>query len=105
MLKIKDNVDLKELEKFGFKQVKDGHWEEWIYLGYKTTYFYRDSNRRLRKDVSSELIKVDRYRTIVINMDIKIFPKEEIYGYGGWTTDLEPIYDLIKADMVEKVEE
>ena len=29
MLKIKDNVDLKELEKFGFKKYKDGEYSSY----------------------------------------------------------------------------
>ena len=102
MLKIKDDVDLKELEKFGFKETKN---KEWVYLEHKTTYFYRDDKRKLKKEVCCELIKIDRYRDIVINADIKQFPKEQIYGYGSNIIDLNILYDLIKADLVEKVGE
>ena len=106
MLKIKDDVDLKELEKFGFKEVegKTKWHNEWVYLEYKTTYFYRDDKRKLKKEVCMELIKVNNYRNILINGDIKQFPKEEITGYGQTIIDLDVLYDLIKADLVEKVD-
>ena len=69
MLKIKDNVDLKELEKFGFVQIHN-HYE--ITKG------------------NSGLIVYTRKRAIAnfnyCNSDI-----------------LTVLYDLIKADLVEKV--
>lgn len=102
MLKIKNNVDLKELEKFGFKEKEKGNW---VYLEYKTTYFYRDDKRKLKKEVCCELIDINRYRQISINTDIKQFPKEQIYGYGASINDLDILYDLIKSDLVEKVGE
>lgn len=71
MLKIKDNVDLKELEKYGFK----------------------DDTRFLQKDID--------YITYYINKDIRaiemwIFENEEVVLDNT-------LYDLIKADLVEKV--
>ena len=101
MLKIKHGVPLKELEKFGFKENEN---KEWVCLEHKTTYFYRGDKRKLKKEVCCELIKINRYRDIVINTDIKQFPKEQIYGYGANITDLDVLYDLIKADLVEKVD-
>lgn len=71
MLKIKDDVELEDLEKFGFTVVDD----DYIWLE------------------EEENIYIDRYkRTIYICSDFE----DEIYN-------LEPLYDLIKADMVEKV--
>ena len=75
MLKIKDNVDLKELEKYGFKyngDFPDGWAMVKIYKPYK--YYQED-------------IYVWNDRTIQVNaIDI-----------------LDTLYDLIKADLVEKV--
>ena len=75
MLKIKDNVDLKELEKYGslYKEPVDDLWYSY--------YFTPDDS-------------------LVINFsDREIdFDKEEI-NYETFDT----LYDLIKADLVEKV--
>lgn len=99
MLKIKDEVDLKELEKFGFKKNKNNNW---IYLQNKTTYFYRD-DKKLKKEIHAELIRINTYREIMLNVDIKTFPKEQIDGYGSNISELDIIYDLIQAGIVEKV--
>ena len=72
MLKIKDNVDLKELEKFGFdiEQTKDEF--DIIYGFDKGLLFYKDSR-------------------------IIILP------WNNQDTALNVLYDLIKADLIEKV--
>lgn len=74
MLKIKDSVDLKELEKFGFdlEQTKDEF--DQIYGFDKGLLFYKDS------------------RTIIL-------------PWNNQDTALDDLYDLIKADMIEKIEE
>jgi hypothetical protein len=75
MLKIKDSVDLKELEKFGFHKVKD----------YITNQYYAYLNGSLRMNFSNrKLVKNDAH----------------FCEY-----DLDVIYDLFQADMIEKVEE
>lgn len=81
MLKIKNNVNLKELEKFGFFIDMNGFCE-----------------KKLESDGDSEIsinITHDRF----INIDIQ-------YGeYQGSTTlyrQLTILYDLIKADLVVK---
>ena len=81
MLKIKDNVDLKELEKFGFE--------------YNTTmagsYTYHiPSKYNQKKD-----LHINKYGIMAIEMYEKY--------YGMEIPDI--IYDLIKADLVEKVGE
>ena len=86
MLKIKDNVDLKELEKYGFK--KDC--------------YYRDSD-------------VPTYRKVAYGdgkyayLKIDIFFDGEILIRGTlppvYIDDLDVIFDLIQAGLVEKVEE
>ena len=82
MLKIKDNVDLKELEKFGFE-----------YHGiYDGIYHFAYHN-----DLDIEIIEDDREIYSNKNIDDEndlIFNKY---------SDL--LYDLIKADLVEKVED
>ena len=72
MLKIKDNVDLKELEKYGFdlEQTKD---DDLIY-GF-------DSNLLFYKDTGIILLPWNKQETA-----------------------MNTLYDLIKADLVEKVE-
>ena len=67
-LRIKDNVDLKELEKYGFKRKK---------------YFYESYDY----EKSGVLIyEHSKEITTLVNYDI------------------DTLYDLIKADLVEKVE-
>lgn len=83
MLKIKDNVDLKELESFEFIEKRK---------------YIRKENIAVEKDTRRLLIQA-------INLD----------HYGGFRTIdgknssminiNDTIYDLIKADLVEKVEE
>ena len=74
MLKIKDNVDLKELEKIGVKKIKN----------YDDKYFTLGE------------IYVSCFETIMY------------YGYEAkddYNDGLNILYDLIKANLVEKVEE
>lgn len=81
MLKIKDNVDLKELEKYGFKysEVIDG------------TYTYHiPSKFEQKKD-----LHINKYGYIAF----------ELYDHYLGFDIPDVIYDLIKADLVEKVEE
>ena len=76
MLKIKDNVDLKELEKFGFKVDR-----------YNLQYEYHAKNNF--KD--SIVIKVE-------NKKIGFYQ-----NYNGKSYDT--LFDLIQAGLVEKVED
>lgn len=79
MLKIKDSVDLKELEKFGFDDEED-------------RYFYYEFTA---PDCNSELrLYVDKKtREISTGFDMYVSP----YRIH------DKIYDLIKANMVEQV--
>lgn len=81
MLKIKDNVDLKELEKYGFEK------------GFR----FQPLNPLLIVAI------VDTNRKLIIQ-----------YSTSGWYDNnywylydkkQDNVYDLIKADLVEKVEE
>ena len=75
MLKIKDNVDLKELEKFGFIFID--HEDLWY------SYYYHQVND-MTVAYSDRIIATD------------IIPINEI-------SNINTLYDLIKADLVEKV--
>lgn len=74
MLKIKDNIPLTELEKFGF----EFNGKEWQYTNF-----------------TSEGLFVQDNRCIYILVDNIFDIAEDTFGI---------LYDLIKADMVEKVE-
>ena len=82
MLKIKESVDLKELEKFGFKLK------------------YNENNGK-PFSYEKEFIGWNRRSDITIyieDREINCYIEEEM-GI------IETLYDLIKADMVDKVEE
>ena len=74
MLKIKSDIDLKELEKYGFE------YEKGIIIKEHGSY----------RKYATEIDKIDR----------TIRP----YYAGFSYYDYEIIYDLIKADLVEKVD-
>ena len=78
MLKIKDNVDLKELEKYGYNNKYSDDYE-------KVT---------------------DYAKTIWIETEDRHIWLEDSMSYFDDNKTIEPlINDLIKADLVEKVDE
>lgn len=77
MLKIKDNIDLKELEKFGFER--------------KNTYYVR----QFRYDV---LVVHARYKFISFYNDVNMNLDSSLDLF-------DIVFNLIQADLVEKVEE
>lgn len=87
MLKIKDNVDLKELEKYGF-EVKDNFA--------KKTFYERYGSFTLEDDT----LLVIEHRQLWL---IENGAKESNERYFG-NPQFDTLYDLIKADLVEKVE-
>lgn len=86
MLKIKDNIDLKELEKFGFKRKISTINEN----GMCPTIY--------------EEFNIPR-GTIIYEYNEIIIYKRILYDCDQICTYSSIIYDLIKADLVEKVEE
>ena len=80
MLKIKDNVDLKELEKYGFKKVKKDETDFVSYVKYWQSKY----------DNEYDCITIFDDRTLS-------------FGIDGFEPDV--LYDLIKADLVEKVDD
>ena len=82
MLKIKDDVDLKELEKFGFRKVTLNSGEQILYKPKKTE---RD----------------------VIEIKVNTETKELIFAplHDLFHTQEDTLYDLIHAGLVKKVRE
>jgi len=82
MLKLKDNVDLKELEKFGFEEYKehDGYVYDIIPYIKDKQYSYIEIFNETRRISCLEYVE-DEYVQIAI----------------------EKLFDLIKAGLVEKV--
>lgn len=76
MLKIRDDVDLKELEKFGFYQFPDG-----IYMNQEGLTIYKD------------------------DMNVLVFAHAKRSSHKGWFDFPCIIFDLIQSGIVEKVEE
>ena len=77
MLKIKDNVDLKELEKYGFKEYNDQYSR--LYKNDVATWINKSTKEIKDVDLDAFLTIVDLGESTRVN-------------------------DLIKADLVEKVE-
>ena len=89
MLKIKDNVDLKELEKFGFEV------------------FNQTTARKIYYDnISPCCLENDTYFMIEYRgiWFVENGAKESNERYFG-NPQFDDLYDLIKADLVEKVED
>ena len=85
MLKIKDNVDLKELKKFGFttsKKVKDK---------------YNFDTKLVKAVFKSE----DDFNAMTISNKRSI----DLTDYFENIKWLDTLYDLIKADLIEKVDD
>ena len=106
MLKIKDNVDLKELEKYGFKphyELKDHSTGESVITHYYQTRSYD------RKCGTCHLFPIKKRKSCIINVfsrrienhletnSLKLDDRDFV--------DLDIIYDLIKDGLVEKVKE
>jgi len=105
MLKIKDSVDLKELEKFGFKKQK--HIDE--------TYF---PNGRIKVEIENcyELKLGYALYCVVESREnwkfprvplraIDILPIEYGENHHFEAKDLDVIFDLIKNNIIEKISE
>ena len=80
MLKIRDEVDLKELEKYGFE----------LTTGYKCNFYEKTSKENI---------------VLTYYIDIE-FRNITVLTYDGDEVELDnTLYDLIKDELVEKVEE
>ena len=83
MLKIKDNVDLKELKKFGF-ELRHYHWANNIY---ERPLMYPDYSKQ----------------SLYVDFNNREIDEEEV-NFSVIDAKEEHIQDLIKADLVEKVD-
>ena len=81
MLKIKDNIDLKELEKFGFEKYidDDGYVLDFITYIDGKEYSYIEITKE--RKISLDYVELEHYQQSV-----------------------EVLFDLIQAGLVEKVE-
>ena len=111
MLKIKDEIDLKELEKFGFKKYvrSSPTWrsswskEKEKYIGETYTEIgYELDNGTNIVCVTEQWINNDWRQP---NEEREIYVFESDYEMGVSKKMLETIYDLIQAGLVEKVED
>ena len=82
MLKIKDNVALKELEKFGF------------HIGYKSHFIHTKGTP------PDDNIRITDKRIVQIGFAPDLWITRNDYYSNGY---LDTIYDLIKEDLIEKV--
>ena len=105
MLKIKDNVNLKKLEKFGFSPKYDQYTGELVEM-------YRISGDKIGTTINYEKnFYYNGFFTVPIKNFWKIFSKDRIIeAKYCWKVNLsqydyEILYDLIKADLIEKVVE
>ena len=104
MLKIKDNVDLKVLEKFGFKPRYNEYTGEVMeyYLSEESQYDFKIKKLGITttlklSEILRRLFKINRYYNCWI---IKI------RHYSNFTdVALDLLYDLTKTGLVEKVGE
>ena len=95
MLKIKDNVDLKELEKFGFEEMEKS-WGIYTYI--KNDGFDAISDLKTKSiiDVYLSDRSINIYK--VIKCDKYHYTTRDVKG-------IEILFDLISAGLVEKVGE
>lgn len=92
MLKIKDNVDLKELEKFGFKLTDKNKYYSIIY-----TYFPLGDSLPCEKNYLSVNIETRKIFNHIWGITWQGRNNHYSFEFS------EVLYDLIKADLVEKV--
>lgn len=105
MLKIKDNIDLKELEKFGFKpQFYNGiECGEVLKKGMLLGYAKLEKEFELTGMFGNIVTKFECcYEVNAFSREI-IFEWENKAGNDGFC-QLHTIFDLIQAGLVEKVE-
>lgn len=92
MLKIKDNVDLKELEKFGFKPKYDEN------TGQICAY-----QKKCEKDAGGLLVNITE-TTSLIRIYRALKGENKIWRINKYNDyfDIDTLYDLIQAGLVEK---
>ena len=109
MLKIKDNVDMKDLEKFGFKRVEFRK----VFSDYVRSYQYEVKNFidicDYHKCMQTDTIIIHDKDSVDYERNIQIIIEDHsIVDFGRKIVGMQEktmskLFDLIKADMVEKV--
>lgn len=102
MLKIKESVDLKELEKYGLKPRYDEYTGEITAYYSQPKYDFKNVVERIlhfNKKQNKFLIFYKRDNFV---LDDYAFIKSS-FGRNN-SCDFDTLYDLIKADLVEKVD-
>lgn len=92
MLKIKDNVNLKELEKYGFEYCKRNDYGK---ITNETIYRNNKEDINVFVDDNNEYIS----RVLFMMNDDSSYQESPCFMFSN------TLYDLIKADLVEKVGE
>lgn len=87
MLKLKDNVSLKELEKFGFRYVEDRSFEG------DFSHCYKSIGNNVELSIS------------VRGRDIYAYTNTEENNTYIFSDGLDVLFDLIQAGLIEKVED
>ena len=114
MLKIKSDIDLKELEKYGFIKeefIGDININDW----YKLNWVDDNGNKIKTPNLDRDKIDWAMYTKYSNkkhwpSVSIAIFDNTEIPEFKPRQimqedVDIDILYDLIKADLIEKVEE
>ena len=86
MLKLKDNVDLKELEKYGA-----------IYVIETKGYYFKIN--------SSEYLEIPADKESKFYKQVRLYIEDEYYNCWTSVNSFDKLYDLIKADLIKKVDE
>ena len=100
MLKIKDNIDLKELEKFGFKY-RERWYDNEPESEDNSSYYELDLDDNNRSYATVCCYTREIFIPIGLYRDISKY----FYPRSRCLENLDWLFDLIKADLVEKVEE
>jgi len=99
ILKIIDGIDLKELKKFGFKEVQQGKRINYIYLPNQNA--WENSGNSITVFADNSIFTMDRH----IDEDRIIefrFNERATYDFNK---TIKVLYDLIKAGLVEEIKE
>lgn len=97
MLKIKDEVDLKELKKYGFKEVQQNKRINYIYMPIDKA--YNNLGNFIEVNADTNLYNLDYYIGEDRLMSFR-FNEQATYDFNKTICVL---YDLIQAGLVERV--
>lgn len=86
MLKVKDNIELKMLEKYGA-----------IYVIETKEYYFKIN--------SSEYLEIPADKESKFYKQVRLYIEDEYYNCWTSVNSFDKLYDLIKADLIEKLDE